>query len=109
MSSRDYLGLAVAAIFIAYFVFQIIRIFSKTAKIRKNGIETYAEVTRIDTDTDSEGNTSEYAIVTYKDESGKKRQADIAVTVFGKYHLGDRIKVRYIPGEYGLVVEVKEK
>lgn len=90
-------------------------------KIRQNGIDADAVISRIeiDTSTDADGDTTttETYYVTYVNQEGKTVEAllgnpSINIEIFGKrYHSmkeGDKLHVKYLPEKPEYVVSVKK-
>ena len=93
---------------ILVFLFQAGRMLKKAKKIDREGIETDAVVSRNEEywDPDTAG-TSYTAYVTYKNEKGERTESPMTLTGDMQYAIGDKVRIRYIPGDEELVRPVK--
>lgn len=104
---KDYLIFgAVAAVIIGVAVFTVIR----NRKIRKNGVEADAVVSRIE-ETQSpsaEGGTdfSETYYVTYVDQNGQTVEAQLDHAP-GRTRVGDPVRIKYLPEKPHFAILVK--
>ena len=95
---------------VSVFVFQAVRILKKAKKIDNEGIETDAVVTRIEESYDPDNLSSSYTTyVEYTDQSGDRIESPLSLASRPEYSIGEVIRIRYIPGEYELVREVKNE
>ncbi len=76
----------------------------KSEKIDSEGVETDAVVSRIEETWDTDPSDASYTTyVTYRDENGETRESPMALTVNRQYNEGDRLRIRFIPGDYSMV------
>ena len=107
----------VAVLILAVIVYKIIM----NRKIRQNGMDADAVISRIevDTSTDADGDTTttETYYVTYVNQEGQTVEAQLGnpsinIEIFGKkYHSmkkGDKLHVKYLPEKPEYVVSVKK-
>ena len=98
------------AVFVAVIIGGVVYSIIHMNKVKKEGIEADAFVSRIDVEesTDSDGMTSttEKYIVRYTGQDGKQIEARLANPRKGLV-MGDRIKVKYLPEKpkYAVMVE----
>ena len=96
------------AIFISIFAIQAIWLLKKAKKIDREGIITEAVVSRITEHWDAESVSSSYTTyVEYKDETGTLRESPMTLTQKVEHDPGEKLLIRYIPGDDKLVREVK--
>ena len=101
------LGLIVVVVFIIVFVIGVISSIKKANKIKKEGIETKATISRVEYDTDSDDSTYEKFYVSYLDNNGIQRESLLSnASVNAK--VGDQIRIRYLENDYQIVIEVKD-
>ena len=98
--------LAIAAILIfavmAYFKIR------QAKQIDAEGIETDAVVSRIERQTDADGNFDGYATyVSYTDENGQKRESFLASETQTSFQKGMQLRIKYLPGNYKMVREAR--
>ncbi len=91
------------------FVIKLVSLLKRAKRIDQNGIETDAVVSRVEKDleTDTSG-SSFYTYVQYKDERGNVRESCMSMSSDMQFEVGDRIRIKFIPGEYDMVREAKE-
>lgn len=107
----------VAVVILAVIVYKIIM----NRKIRQNGMDADAVISRIevDTSTDADGDTTttETYYVTYVNQQGQTVEAQLGnlsinVNIFGKRYRsrkeGDKLRVKYLPEKPEYVVAVKK-
>ena len=90
----------------------VVRSFVSTAvkarRIKKEGIETNAEIVRIEyTPSDSDFSESYDFHVVFRDEYGQSHEARCGVVDPRSLNKGDKIRIRYAPGQYDLVEQVR--
>ncbi len=100
------LGVAVAAVF----GYQVYRALKKAKKIDAEGVETDAVVSRVEElwDEDGHSSSSYTTYVTFKDPDGVERECPMTLTQEVEYETGDRLRIRYLPGDYKMVRPVKK-
>ena len=100
------------AVFVAVIIGGVVYSIIHMNKVKKEGIEADAFVSRIDVEesTDSDGMTSttEKYYVRYTGQDGKQIEARLANPRKGLV-MGDRIKVKYLPEKPKYTVMVDEK
>ena len=100
------------AVFVAVIIGGVVYSIIHMNKVKKEGIEADAFVSRIDVEesTDSDGMTSttEKYFVRYTGQDGKQIEARLANPRKGLV-MGDRIKVKYLPEKPKYAVMVDEK
>ncbi|MGX8716262.1 MAG: hypothetical protein ACSW8A_10975 [Lachnospiraceae bacterium] len=80
----------------------------KAKKIDKEGIETDAVVTRVEDTSEIESAASSYTTyVEYRDENGVRRESCMALTLQVEHNVGDKVRIKYVPGIYDMVREVE--
>ncbi len=96
----------VALVIIAVVIYTVIR----NNKIRKNGVEADAVVSRIEEEwtTSSEGGAdfSEIYYVTYVNQEGKSVEARLE-NAPGRTREGDRVRIKYLPEKPHFAIWVK--
>ncbi len=96
------------AVVIAVFAFRAVRVLRKAKKIDSEGVETDAVVSKITENWDPDTAVSSFTTyVQYTDENGELRETPMAFTPGTEHSRGDRVRIRYIPGERELVREVR--
>ena len=107
---KDHIELVLLAVAMIAFVIEGVRLLKKAKKIDEEGIETNAVVSRIEEDWDPETMSSSYiTYAEYRDENGDLRETQMALTSLPEHRVGDKIRIRFLPGERELVREVTEK
>lgn len=105
----EHLELIVGAITVAVFAFEAVRTLRKAGKIDREGIETDAEVSRIDEIYDPDTSSSSYTTyVRYTDADGNTLESPMDLSSDIRYSTGDRVRIKYIPGDHSIVREVKQ-
>ena len=105
---RDHLEGLFGAVVLTVFVIKLALVLKKAHRIDKEGTVTDATVVRIEESTDAEGSVTYESIVRYRDDLGTVRESPMAFTGFQEYAVGDAVRIRYIPGEFDLVREVRD-
>lgn len=104
----QHLTLIIGVIFVGVFVFQAARALKKAKKIDSYGIETDAVVSRISETWDPETTSSTYTTyVQFRDRDGILRECPVSLADKAEHSDGEKIRIRYIPGDYELVREAK--
>jgi hypothetical protein len=100
----SHLELIVGIITVGVFAAEMVRLIIKARKIDREGIETDAEVSRIDEVYDPETVSSSYTTyVRYTDRDGQTLESAMDLSPGILYSVGDRVRIKYIPGERELV------
>ena len=105
---EDDLGLIIAIVLVIFFAGGFIIAVLKGNRIKKEGIATDAVISRVELDTDEEGSTSEICYVVYKDENGMERESKAALNSVKRHNKGEKVRIKFLPGDYKFVVETKE-
>lgn len=105
---RDHIEGLFGALVLTVFVIKLALVLKKAHRIDREGIETDATVVRIEESTDAEGSVTYESIVRYRDDLGTVRESPMAFTGFQEHAVGDAVRIRYIPGEFDLVREVRD-
>ena len=101
-------GVIIAIVLVIFFAGGFVLSFLKANKIRKEGIATDAVISKIIYDSDDDGATTEVPYVIYKDLDGIQRESKAALNSAIKHHEGEKVRVKYLPGDYKFVVESKD-
>ena len=100
--------LIIGVIFVGLFVFQAARALKKAKKIDSYGVETDAVVSRISETWDPETTSSAYTTyVQFRDRDGVLRECPMSLTNKAEHSDGEKIRIRYMPGDFEMVREVK--
>lgn len=93
------------AVFLVVFGIALMRVMKKAKRIDQTGIETDAVVSRIekDFDTPDTSGSSYYTYVEFTDNEGVKRECVMSMNITVDYKIGDKVRIKYIPGEYDMV------
>ena len=98
----------VGIIVIGVFLFQAARVLTKAKKIDRDGIETDAVVSRIEELFDPDNLSSSYTTyVEFRDEEGHFCECPMTFSSTVTYEIGEKVRIRYIPGERELVRPVE--
>lgn len=103
----------VFAVILAAFVIGGIWAFAVTKKVKKEGIETDALVSRVELhewgDIETHGSVTEEYYITYTDQDGRATEAMLSNPGSHQFKEGDRIRIKYLPDrkEYPVLVTVK--
>ena len=101
----------VGAVLFVIFLIRFLRTLAKHLKLSKRidqeGIEKYAVVSRVVIDTDADGDTTRTTYVAYRDDTGVERESPLAASITARYEQGDRLMIKFLPGEYDMVKPVK--
>lgn len=99
--------LAAAALML--FAVQVIRIVRKAKRIDREGLVADAVVSRIEEVRDPEIASSSYvSYVKFTDRDGVTRECPMALTPNIEYDIGQRLRIKYSPGDYKMVREAKD-
>ena len=101
-------GLIITAVLFVIFGGGFVLAMLKNLKIEKEGLPVDAVVSRVEYDTDEDGSTTENVYVVYEDADGIRRESLAAVNSARKHCKGDKLRVKFLPGDYKQVVETKE-
>lgn len=97
-----------AAVVVVIFVFRAARVLNKAKKIDREGVETDAVISRIVENWNPDTASSSYTTYAeYRDESGELRESPMALSSNLTYAKGEKLRIRYIPGDHELVRAVK--
>ena len=92
------------------FILMALKALKKTKKIEERGIMTDAVISRIEEIWDPDTASSSYTTyVEYKDEKGDLRESPMSLDANIRYREGDKVRIRFLPGDYEMVRIVKEK
>lgn len=96
---------AAIAVFIVVFAIGLIPLLRKAKKIDKEGIETDAVVSRVerDFDTPDTSGSSYYTYVEFTDQDGVRRECVMTMGITAEFEQGDKVRIKYIPGQYDMV------
>ena len=104
-----HLELIFGVLIVFSFIFWACRALKKAKKIDREGIVCEASVSRIEQLWDPDSANQTYAVYArYADEKGEIRETPMYYGPEPGYRIGERIRIRYIPGEESLVREVRE-
>ena len=86
-------------------------ILKKAKKIDSTGIETDAVVSRVekDFDTPDTSGSSYYTYVKFTDNTGVLRECVMSMNITAQYEVGDKVRIKYIPGQYDMVRPAKSE
>lgn len=106
---KDHIEGVITAVFVVYFGIRAALALKKAERIEKEGIETDAVVARINEVWDPDAASSTYeTVVRFTDDQGEVRECPMAYAPAAEHDVGDSVRIRYIPGEFDLVREIKE-
>ena len=98
-----------AAVGLIVFAFHVVRLVRKAKRIDREGFVTDAVVSRIEAVTDSNRTSSSFATyVIFTDRDGVTRECPMSLTANAEHDVGQALRIKYIPGDYKIVREVKE-
>lgn len=90
-------------IFIAVVLGLLVYSFFRNSQIKKNGIEADAFVSRVSEqdhyDSDGGVSTTVRYYVRYTDQGGVQRDAELTNIHMKRLAMGDRVKIKYMPGK----------
>lgn len=90
-------------------VILVMRALLKARRIDREGTEADAVVTRVEENVDPDSAGSSWSTyVEYEDENGKLRESYLALTVYPEYEVGQKVRIKYVPGVHDLVRTVNE-
>lgn len=94
----------IGAILVAVVIIRVVLTLRKTRRIDREGIETDAVVSRVEDTSDPDSATSSYSTyVEYRDENGEMRESYMALTVRPEYAVGQKVRIKFVPGVHDLV------
>ena len=100
----------IGALIVIVFVYQASKALRKARKIDGEGVETDAEVSRIEGHWDVDTASSTYTTyVRYTDDRGRTRESPMALTCSVKYEKGEKLRIRFLPGDYEMVRQAEDK
>ena len=92
----QHLELVLAAAAVCVFAIAVVRLLRKAKRIDREGL-------------DSETHSRSYTtMVRFTDRDGVVRECPMAISSEIKYEVGQELRIKYLPGEYKMVREVKE-
>ena len=97
-------GLIALIVFAAF----VIPAFLREKKIRQSGVETDGVILRCVYDEDTDGGGSYMIYIAYQDENGVQRESK-GIFAHESHDAGEKIRVKYIPGEYEYAIPVWNK
>ena len=101
---QKYLYWIIGALIVIVFVYQAGKALRKAKRIDAEGVETDAVVSRVEGHWDVENAASTYTTyVRYTDDRGRLRESPMALTSSAEYEKGDKLRIRYLPGDYEMV------
>ena len=104
----DHFELCVGIVVILVFCILAGRALAKARKIDRDGIETDAVVSRIAEAFDTDNLSSSYTTyVQYVDRDGNTVESFMTLDDTAEYQTGDRVRIKYIPGDTKMVRPVK--
>ena len=77
-------------------------------QIDQEGVVANATVSRVVIDRDTDGHTSRITYVTYRDDTDMQRESPLNASAADKYERDDRLRIKFLPGQYDMVIPVKE-
>ena len=99
----------IGAILVAVVFIRVVLTLRKASRIDRDGIETDAVVTGVEETSDLDSAGSSYSTyVEYWDENGEMRESYMALTVYHEYAVGQKVRIKYVPGVHDLVRPVKD-
>ncbi|MBR0462168.1 MAG: hypothetical protein IJJ00_05610 [Erysipelotrichaceae bacterium] len=102
--------LILGIIAVTVFIILAARALKKARKIEEEGIMTDAVISRIEEIWDPDTASSSYTTyVRYKDENGQLRESPMSIDTGIEYTEGDKVRIRFLPGDYEMVRIVKDK
>lgn len=105
----DHLVLILAVIFIAIAAVSIGRVLGRAKRIDREGTETDAVISRVEYDRDPDGNDYYNIYARYRDDTGMERESKTGIYAVAEYKEGQKVRIRFLPGEYDLVRIVKNQ
>ena len=105
----QHIDLVLAVIGLCVFAFFFVRTLKKAKKIDREGLVASAVVSRVELDRDVDTASDSYlTYVRFTDRDGVVRECPMAISSEIKYEVGQELRIKYLPGEYKMVREVKE-
>ena len=90
--------------FVLVFLIRLRSLLKKARKIEAEGVETDAVVSRIEVTAGTARNSSTtYIYAKFTDRDGVERECIMSMGPGQDYTEGERIRIRYIPGDYQMV------
>ena len=105
---RNHIELLFGIIVVTVFLLRAAMALKKAHKIDREGRETDAVVSRIEEQLDTEQSVTYLTYVQYHDEKGELREDLLSSEAFIRHEKGEKIRIRYLPGEHELVREVTD-
>ena len=101
---KENYALVIGAVIVVVAVVRVVLTLMKANRIDKEGIETDAVVTRVVEDFDPDNAVTSYSTyVEYRDENGELRESYMALTMDAEHEVGDKLRIKYVPGVRDLV------
>ncbi len=105
----QHLELVLAAAAVCVFAIAVVRLLRKAKRIDREGLVANAVVSGFRESYDSETHSRSYTtMVRFTDRDGVVRECPMAISSEIKYEVGQELRIKYLPGEYKMVREVKE-
>lgn len=105
----EHLVLILVIIVIAFAAVSIGRVVGRAKKIDREGTETDAVISRVEYDRDPDGNDYYNIYARYTDDTGMERESKTGIYAVAEYEEGQKVRIRFLPGDYDLVRIVKDK
>lgn len=95
-----FLIMIVAVVFLALVVGRILLLMRRAKKIEKEGVEVDAVISRIEHEMDPDDGDEYCIYVSYEDKMGVERESVAGNFSSAEYKVGQKVRIKYIPGEY---------
>ena len=93
---------------VVVFIIMASKTLKKAHKVDREGIETDGVVSRIGETFDPDNLSSTYTTyVEFHDEKGVLRESPMSIESEPTHSVGDKLRIKFIPGDYELVRPVK--
>ncbi len=103
-------GAIISVIVLIRFLSTLTKQISLSKRIDRDGVKANATVSRVEFDPDVEGAGGTYiTYVTYRDDTGTQRESPLSEFVARKHEVDERLRIRFLPGDYSMVKLVKDE
>ncbi|MBP5224732.1 MAG: DUF3592 domain-containing protein [Lachnospiraceae bacterium] len=97
----------IGAAFLLVFMIYVVHMMKKAKRIDREGITADGVVTRVEHDCSADSGDTYTTYVEYRDEKGELHESVMSMNSVQEFRQGEKLRIRYIPGEYKYARPVK--
>ncbi len=97
----------IGGLFLLVFLISFFRILKKVKRVDREGLTADGVVTRVEYVHDTDSHDTYITYVEFRDEKGETHESALGMTLNQEHQPGDRVRIRYIPGDFKYVRPVQ--